>query len=87
MYDVRKIENLASDEAFARAVRTFAKRLITAGVINDGALRQLAPLTRYGPHCAAMALKLQQVPDLAELDAELASEWVELADRVEGARC
>ena len=87
MYDANRIEHLASDEAYAKAVRAFAKRLIASGLVTGDGLRELAPLTRYGPHCAAMALSLQHVPRLAELDAELAGQWVELADRVEEARC
>ena len=86
MYDRGKINDLAFDKNYVAAVRAFTKRLIAAGLITGNGLREIAPLTQYGPHCAGVALRLQRVPRLAELDAELAREWVVLVDRVETAR-
>jgi hypothetical protein len=84
MYEISKLEELAADEIYVTAVRSFTARLFAEGCVglDDGGVRHLQPLTRYGPACAGTALRLLSVPRFANLDDQLAGRWAVLVERV-----
>jgi hypothetical protein len=86
VYEITALNELANDDVYCADVRKFAETLIADGKLKSDGLRNLGPLTEYGPDCAGTILRLSYVPRFAELDAARGSVWAELAARLELAR-
>lgn len=86
MYEITALNELANDDVYCADVRKFAETLIADGKLKSDGLRNLGPLTEYGPDCPGTILRLNYVPRYIQLGAAQASVWVELAARLEPAR-
>ena len=83
MYEIRKLEHLAADDAFVATVHRTVRDLFAAEAVTDA--RNVGALLRYGPQHPGAALRLLhlwQWLNADQVSQEMAERLSSLAERV-----